>query len=67
MTRFSKELVIRFTKFLIVGGTGYSLYLLAFLAMRVLGWPELLAIVLAPVANILYNFILHDKWTFKRE
>lgn len=55
----------KFTKFMIVGGTGYGLYMLAFLAMRAFHWPELLAIALAPIANILYNFALHDNWTFR--
>jgi putative flippase GtrA len=61
----SKKFVWKFAKFLMVGGTGYLLYMLAFMGMRALHWPELLAIALAPVANILYNFILHDNWTFR--
>ena len=61
----TKAYAWKFTKFLIVGGTGYLLYLLAFLVMRAFGWPELVAIALAPVANILYNFALHDNWTFR--
>ena len=62
----NKQRGLRFLKFSIVGGTGYLLYILAFFGMQAIHWPELLAIALAPVANIIYNFVLHDGWTFKR-
>lgn len=62
----NKNRAIRFVKYLVVGGTGYLLYFFAFLGMQAIHWPELLAIALAPIANILYNFVLHDGWTFKR-
>lgn len=61
----SKVYAWKFAKFMIVGGTGYILYMAAFLGMRALHWPELMAIAIAPVANILYNFALHDNWTFR--
>ena len=62
------ELVKKFVRFCIVGGTGYLLTLLAFWIMvSFLNLSNTLAIVIAPGGNILYNFILHNNWTFRNK
>jgi putative flippase GtrA len=60
--------VKKFIRFCIVGGTGYLLTLLAFWIMTsLLHWSNTISIIVAPGGNILYNFILHDNWTFRNK
>lgn len=62
----SDHILAQAFRFLIVGGTGYLLYLAWYYGFIELGISQTIAIVTAPFANIIYNFFLHRGWTFKR-
>jgi len=62
-----KALRFDFVRFCLVGALGFILnFLLLTLFFRILDWPILLAQLLASEISLFSNFLLHDRWTYKR-
>jgi putative flippase GtrA len=58
---------MRFFKFALVGGLGTLLDFSLLTALKLIGWPTLLANSLSFTAGLLNNFTLNRLWTFRQD
>jgi putative flippase GtrA len=56
--------VTRFMRFNVVGAIGFVLQLAVLTTLERLGWPVLLATLVAVEAAVLHNFGWHERWTW---
>lgn len=56
-----------FVRFCIVGALGFVInFVLLTLFYSILGWPVLISQLIASEISLFNNFLLHDRWTYKR-
>ncbi len=65
--RIDRLLKIEFIRFSIVGGTGFVINFIFLVSLRHLfNLPVFFAQLIGAEVALFYNFILHDRWTYKK-